>query len=256
MTALQRSTSPDPVPPAWPRRPANLAIVVTAELVRRVVHGDYPVGSTLPAEHALCAAFSVSRTVVREAVKVLQEKGLVQIRQGSGTTVLPSASWNMLDELVLAAVIDDDATLGVLDDLVVTRRLLESDMANVAARSADRADVDRMRELVDRMDDLVDDPESYHEHDRAFHDTIMRASGNRIARAVVRALESQVINTASYMGSSERSRCEASNQGHRRIYERIAARDPEGAAQEMFAHITDAWLVRRGEQGDPDRLAR
>ncbi|MDA1361357.1 FadR/GntR family transcriptional regulator [Glycomyces luteolus] len=256
MTAVQRPTVEEPAPPAWSRRPTNLAKAVTEELVRRIVRGDYPPGSALPAEHALCATFSVSRTVIREAVKVLQEKGLVQIRQGSGTAVLPSTSWNLLDELVLAATIDDDATLGILDDLVVTRRLLESDMAGVAARVADEDAVGRMRELVDRMDALVDDPESYHEHDRAFHDTVMRASGNRIARAVVRSLEGQVINTARYMGRSERSMCEASNRGHRRILERIAAGDPEGAAEAMFAHITEAWLVRRGATGDPDRLAR
>ncbi len=256
MTALQQANGGDPASPAWSRRPTNLAKAVTEELVQRIVRGDYPPDSTLPAEHALCATFSVSRTVVREAVKVLQEKGLVQIRQGSGTTVQPSTSWNMLDELVLAATIDEDVTLGVLDDLVVTRRLLESDMANVAARTADGDALDRMRALVDRMDDLVDDVASYHEHDRAFHDTVMRASGNRIARAVVRSLESQVINTARYMGQTDRDMCVASNRGHRRIFERIAARDPEGAAEAMFAHITDAWLVRRGENGDPDRLAR
>jgi DNA-binding FadR family transcriptional regulator len=256
MTAVQRPTATEPVPPTWARRPTNLAKAVTAELVQRIVRGDYPPDSALPAEHALCAAFSVSRTVVREAVKVLQEKGLVQIRQGSGTAVLPPASWNMLDELVLAALIDEDETLGVLDDLVVTRRLLESDMANVAARGADQELVDRLRDLVDRMDELVDDPAAYHEHDRAFHDTVMRASGNRIARAVVRALESQVINTASYMGRTDRSLCTASNRGHRRIWERIAARDPDGAAEAMHAHITEAWLVRRGTEGDPDRLAR
>ncbi|THV36405.1 FadR/GntR family transcriptional regulator [Glycomyces buryatensis] len=256
MTALQRPPASEPVPPTWSRRPTNLAKAVTAELVQRIVRGDYPPDSTLPAEHALCTTFSVSRTVVREAVKVLQEKGLVQIRQGSGTRVLSSTSWNMLDELVLAAAIDEDETLGILDDLVVTRRLLESDMANVAARVAGQDDLDRLRALVDRMDELVDDPASYHERDRSFHDTVMRASGNRIARAVVRSLESQVINTASYMGRTDRSLCTASNLGHRRICERIVARDPDGAAEAMFAHITEAWLVRRGANGDPDRLAR
>ena len=145
----------------------------------------------------------MSRTVIREAVKLLQEKGLVQIRQGSGTTVTPPTMWNMLDELVLAASIAEDDGLGILDDLVVTRRLLESDMANVAARVASQDVVDRLRALVDRMDELVDDPVTYAEHDRAFHDVIMQTSGNRIARAVVRALESQVVNTARYMGRPE-----------------------------------------------------
>ncbi|MCD0443145.1 FCD domain-containing protein [Glycomyces sp. A-F 0318] len=256
MTTAQRPTAGEPAAPGWARRPANLARAVTAELVQRIVRGDYAPGSALPPEPALCDLFSVSRTVVREAVKVLQEKGLVQIRQGSGTTVLPSTSWNMLDELVLGAVIDEDEALAVLDDLVVTRRLLEADMAHAAARAAGSDAVARMRELVDRMDELVGDPEVYHEHDRAFHDAVMRASGNRIARAVVRSLESQVVNTASYMGRTERALCEASNRGHRAVCERIAAGDAEGAAAAMFAHITDAWLVRRGEQGDPDRLAR
>jgi DNA-binding FadR family transcriptional regulator len=162
----------------------------------------------------------------------------------------------MLDELVLAAVIAEDETLAILDDLVVTRRLLESDMANVAARLADQQSVGRLRELVDRMDELVDDPVTYADFDRAFHDTIMQTSGNRIARGVVRSLESQAINTARYMGRTERALCVASNQGHRRIYERIAAQDPAGAAEAMFTHITEAWLVRRSGRSAPARLQR
>ncbi|MGC5330447.1 FadR/GntR family transcriptional regulator [Micromonospora sp. DT62] len=129
-------------------------------------------------------------------------------------------------------------------------------MANVAARLADAETIDRLRALVDRMDELVDDHVTYHEHDRAFHDTVMQASGNRIARGVVQALESQVINTARYMGRTERSLCVASNRGHRRIYERIAAHDPDGAAEAMFTHITEAWLVRRSGSGKPARLQR
>ena len=165
--------------------------------------------------------------------------------------------WNMLDELVLAATIAEDESLAILDDLVVTRR-----RAGVGhgqrrrPRWPTQDDLDRLRALVDRMDELVDDHVAYAEHDRAFHDTIMQASGNRIARAVVRALESQVINTARYMGRPERALCVASNRGHRRIYERIAAHDPDGAAEAMFTHITEAWLVRRPGADEPVRLQR
>jgi DNA-binding FadR family transcriptional regulator len=243
-------------PPEWTRRPPNLAKAVTAELVDRIVRGQHPHGTPLPPEPALCETFSVSRTVVREAVKILQEKGLVQVRQGFGTVVTPPTRWNMLDELVLAATIAQEDGLTVLDDVVVTRRLLESDMANVAAREAHQDTLDRLLALVDRMDELVDDHVVYEEHDRAFHDAVMQASGNRIARAVVRSLESQVIHTARYVGRTERSLCVASNLGHRRIYERIAARDPAGAAAAMFSHITDAWLIRRSGPANPARLQR
>ncbi|WP_158853616.1 FadR/GntR family transcriptional regulator [Saccharothrix deserti] len=257
MTASgRRPIASAPAAPEWARRPANLATAVTAELVGRIVCGVHPSGTSLPPEPALCETFSVSRTVIREAVKALQGKGLVQVRQGTGTVVTPPSMWNTLDELVLGAVIAEDETLGVLDDLVVTRRLLESDMAQVAARTAGRDAVDRLRALVDLMDQLVDDPRAYGDQDLAFHDTIMQASGNRIARGVVRALEHQVVNTARYTGRSERELCVASNRGHRRIYERIAAHDPTGAAEAMFSHITEAWLVRRNAPGDPSRLER
>jgi DNA-binding FadR family transcriptional regulator len=257
MTASgQHPIASAPGAPEWTRRPANLARAVTTELVGRIVRGVHPSGTSLPPEPALCEAFSVSRTVIREAVKILQEKGLVQVRQGAGTVITPPSTWNMLDELVLEAVIAEDETLGVLDDVVVTRRLLESDMAQVAARTADQDTIDRLRALVDLMDQLVDDALAYRDQDQAFHDTIMQASGNRIARGVVRSLESQVGNTARYTGRSERALCVASNQGHRRVYERIAAHDPAGAAEAMFSHITEAWLVRRSAAGDPSRLER
>lgn len=242
--------------PAWVLRPANLASAVATELVDRIVRGVHAPGTPLPPEPALCETFSVSRTVVREAVKMLQEKGLVYVRQGSGTTVTPPTTWNMLDELVLKAAIENDENLAILDDVVVTRRLLESDMAHVAARIATQKVLDQLRGLVDKMDKLVGDHVAYADHDRAFHDVIMQSSDNRIARGVVRALEGQVFDTARYMGKPARALRVASNRGHRLIYERIAAHDPAGAAEAMFTHITDAWLVRRNGPDDPVRLRR
>jgi DNA-binding FadR family transcriptional regulator len=229
---------------------------VAAELVSRIVRGQHPEGMPLPPESALCETFSVSRTVVREAVKMLQEKGLVQVRQGSGTTVTARTMWNLLDKLVLDAIIAEEDGPDVLDDLVVTRRLLESDMANVAARLVTDDVVAQLRAVVDRMDELVDDPSAYATYDRDFHDLIMQTSGNRLARAVVRALEGQVLNTVRYMGNPHREQCIASNRGHRQIYERIAAREPAAAAEAMFTHITEAWLVRRAGPGEAVRLHR
>src|SRR3954470_997528 len=155
----ERMTTADlPAGPAtltqWAHRRPNLATALTAELVGRIVRGQYLPGGSLPAQPALCEAFSVSRTVVREAVKLLQAKGLVQIRQGLGTIVSPPLLWNMLDEVVLAASIAEADGLEVLDDLVVTRRLLEADMANVAAREADADVVEQLRPLVDRRTEL------------------------------------------------------------------------------------------------------
>jgi DNA-binding FadR family transcriptional regulator len=242
--------------PQWARRPGNLTHAVTADLVARIVRGQYAPGTALPPEPALGRTFSVSRSVVREAVKMLQEKGLVQVRQGAGTTVNPPTTWNLLDEQVLAAGVQEPDGLALLDDLVVTRRLLEADMAHVTAREATPEIVAELRDLVDRMDALVDDPEGYLEHDRAFHDVVMRTSGNRIARAVVRALESQVVRVSRYMGRPHRDQRVASNRGHRRVAEAIAAADPAAASAAMSAHITEAWLVRREGPTEPTHLQR
>ena len=158
-------------------------------------------GTPLPPEPALCETFSVSRTVVREAVKMLQEKGLVQVRQGAGTMVTPPTMWNMLDELVLGGDHRRGRQPGhPRRPRRHPARCWSPTWPTSPPGSPTPRRVDRLRALVDRMDELVDDHVTYHEHDRAFHDTIMQASGNRIARAVVRALESQVVNTARYMG--------------------------------------------------------
>src|SRR5690348_2110039 len=108
MTTAQEATANAMAPPDWTRRPANLARAVTAELVDRIVRGVHSPGAPLPTEPELCDTFSVSRSVVREAVKILEEKGLVQVRQGSGTVVTPPTRWNMLDELVLAVTVAED----------------------------------------------------------------------------------------------------------------------------------------------------
>src|SRR6478672_10166188 len=108
-----RMTASDTAPPAastlpWTQRPANLAGALAHELLTRIVSGKHAPGSQLPPEPSLCDTFSVSRTVVREAMKLLQEKGLILVRPGSGTVVTPPESWKMLDELVLGAAIAED----------------------------------------------------------------------------------------------------------------------------------------------------
>ena len=162
----------------------------------------------------------------------------------------------MLDELVLAATIAEDDSLTILDDLVVTRRCSSRTWPTSPRACADGRRSSGCGRSSTGWTSSSTTTSTYEEHDRAFHDTIMQASGNRIARAVVQALESQVIHTARYVGRTERALCVASNLGHRRIYERIAAHDPDGAAEAMFTHITDAWLVRRGGPTDAARLRR
>jgi GntR family transcriptional regulator, galactonate operon transcriptional repressor len=231
--------------PAWPRRPARLGTAVVDALVDRVVSGELAPGTLLPIEPRLCEAFSVSRTVIREAVKILEQKGLVHIKQGQGTRVAMPDEWNLLDPVVLEASVRHD--LYILDDLVEVRRVLESDMAGQAAvrvTAADRAD---MRRLLDQLAVEVATPDRHMLTDLEFHDVIMRASGNRLGRAIVRTIQSEARASDRYKGYPRRADCEASNRGHIQIYDCIVAADAEGAAAAMSEHILGSWLARRRE---------
>jgi GntR family transcriptional regulator, galactonate operon transcriptional repressor len=244
------------------KRPARLGAVVVSELLDRIVAGQLPQLSTLPNEPMLCEAFGVSRTVIREAVKVLEEKGLLHARQGQGTTVAPYDDWNLLDPMVLEASVRHDHELRMLDDIVDVRRVLEAQMAQQAATNATDADLAEISGLLGKLAEQVSTPDAYILTDVDFHDAVMRASGNRLARAVVRTIHTEARASTRYNGQPQRSDCETSNAGHTAIYERITAGDADAAAAAMSEHILQSWMSRRprrprspGSSGRPSPVA-
>jgi DNA-binding FadR family transcriptional regulator len=250
-TSVTATSSPDgfaPLP-AWPKRPARLGAAVVDVLLDRIVSGELAPGTLLPNEPRLSEGFSVSRTVIREAVKTLEQKGLVRVKQGQGTTIAMPGEWNLLDPMVLEASIRHDKDLRILDDVVEVRQVLESQMARQAAVQATSADQAEMRRLLDQLAVEVVMPERHVLTDLEFHDAIMRASGNRLGRAVVRTIHSEARASDRYNGYPQRGDCEASNAGHARIYERIVAGDPDGAAEAMSDHILSSWHARRRQPG-------
>ena len=244
MTASQ---SPDnfTAPPTWPKRPARLGTAVVDVLLDRIVSGELEPGTLLPTEPRLSEVFSVSRTVIREAVKILEQKGLVRARQGQGTRVALPDEWNLLDPMVLEASVRHDKDLRILDDLVEVRRVLEAEMAREAAMRSTAEDREDMRRLLGQLAADAGTPDRHMLTDLEFHDAIMRASGNRLGRAVVRAIHSEARTSDRYNGYPARADCEASDIGHAQIYDRIVEGDPEGAAAAMSQHIMGSWLARR-----------
>ena len=121
-----------------PRRPARFAAVVVEELAQQIISGAFAEDDVLPTEPALCEQFGFSRTVIREGLKLLEERGLVRVEQGRGTTVQPRDAWNLLDPVVLRIALEYDHDLSLLDDLIVVRRVLEREMARAAAAAPDR----------------------------------------------------------------------------------------------------------------------
>ncbi len=218
---------------------------VVAYLVDQVVSGRLVPGSSFPPEPELCAIFGVSRTVIRESMRILEEKGLAQIRQGQGTTVASAERWNLLDPVVLDAAIRHDKKLSILDDLVEVRVALESLMARDAASKMTDAQLAELHRVLVQLGRELDDPEAYLVTDTVFHDVIMRGSGNALARTVIRAIHTHARASNRYNGPIEAADLQGTHRGHQAIYDRLAARDGDGAAAAMHDHVFGAWQVRK-----------
>jgi DNA-binding FadR family transcriptional regulator len=226
-------------------RPARLSVVVVSVLVGEIVSGRYPSGSLLPPEPVLCQSFDVSRSVVREALKALEEKGLVHARQGHGTTVTPHDEWNLLDPVVLEATIRADGTMQILDQLVDVRVALESDMARTAARSMSDADLAELASLLEELRTQLKDAERYQETDTRYHDFIMRCSGNRLGRSIIHAIHPHARASSRYNPPADEEDLRQGHIGHVAIYERLLRHDADGAAAAMQEHIRGTWTLRK-----------
>jgi DNA-binding FadR family transcriptional regulator len=231
--------------PSWPRRPRRLATAVVEDLVDRIVGGELTDGSALPIEPVLCEMFAVSRTVIREAVKSLEAMRLVKVQQGHGTTVCGTEEWDLLNPVVLAASIRHDAELAILEDLIDVRQALEGQMAAEAAERADAKQLDRIESAFNHLFAEEEDPARFLRADLDFHDAIMAASGNRLARAVIHTINTEAFRSLRYIGETTHQDCVDSNVEHRLIFEMLAAKDGVGAADAMRSHILRSWRHRR-----------
>ena len=231
--------------PRWPRRPQRLATAVVSDLVDRIVAGEYAEGTSLPIEPVLCDRFSVSRTTIREALRALEAMRLVEVRQGSGSTVRASSEWNLLDPTVLAARVAHDDELHILDEIITLRCQLEGSMAGQAAALLDEEHLASLATLLAQLDTACEDPDRYLDLDVAFHDVIMSASASPLSRAVITTLNTQAFGSGPYIGTPTTADREKSNTGHHEIFQALRDRDADAARRAMGDHIHQSWLRRR-----------
>jgi DNA-binding FadR family transcriptional regulator len=227
------------------RRPARLSVVVVDVLVDEIVSGRLPSGSLLPPEPVLCQSFDVSRSVVREALKALEQKGLARARQGHGTTIASPDEWNLLDPVVLDATIRADDTMHILDELIDVRVALESDMARAAAGSMSDADLAGLGKLLEDLQAQLTDADAYLETDTRYHDLIMRCSGNRLGRSIIHAIHPHARASSRYNPPTEEADLRRAHEGHVAIYEALGRHDGDGAAAAMQEHIRGTWHLRK-----------
>lgn len=223
---------------------ARLGVAVVHDLVTAIVTGEVATGESLPPEGVLSQTFGVSRTVIRESVKRVEEKGLVNIAQGRGTEVLGPGSWNVLDPVVLSALVENDDSVGVLDELAVVRGSLEGSMAAEAANIRNDEDMARLHSALDYMHDTMND-KRFEQADVDFHMVVMEASRNRLAHNITKILYTRARESSRFVGAPTNEAVQDTMDEHARILRAIERGDGPAAENAMREHIRVAWQRRR-----------
>ena len=235
----------------YPRRGLHGEVVHTIGL--QIVSGELQPGDPLPPEDELTSNLSVSRTVLREAVRVLAAKGLVQARPKTGTRVRERSEWNMLDPDVLSWRTERFHDLKLYEETTEVRLAIEPLAARLAATRATRDDVAGIAAAFAAMEAGLDDQGAYLAGDLDFHTRILGSCHNEVLEQLGRVLRAVLGATFALTTTPGRSRRRALPL-HRAILDGIVARNEEAAEEAAKTLIADtARDIRRlaGRSGRP-----
>jgi len=206
---------------------------IVSQIEQRIISGDLKVGDQLPSERELAEQFAVSRTAVREAVKALREKRLVEIRPGRGTFItngMPDAMRRSFDMLMKFGASNGSA------NLVEVREILEPEIAALAATRINQEQINSMHDAVAIMDTALDKVDLFVEADLDFHLALAEATQNPIIPilmdSIIDILRDQRKRTALTSGGLERGQ-----RHHKKILEAVIQRDPLAAKIAMQLHM-------------------
>lgn len=220
----------------YPRRGLHGEVVYT--IGRRIVSGELKPGDPLPPEEELTADFAASRTVLREAVRVLAAKGLVEARPKTGTRVRSREAWNVLDPDVLSWRVGDDHDPQLYTEMTEVRLAIEPIATRLAATRMTDDELSAVEEAYLAMEEGVTDQDAYLAADLQFHDRILVGCHNELLTHLGVVLHAVLQNTFELTTRPRTSRKRALPL-HRAIHEGLAARDEDRAEAAARALIAD-----------------
>lgn len=213
-------------------RSGRLYEQIVTQIEEKILAGELIAGDRFPAERELANQFGVSRTAVREAMKVLRQKGLAESRPGRGTFVTERTASAVRHSLNVMIQVRKGDTL---ENLVEVRAILEPEIAAWAALRRDAQDLQALEQAVKEAEAEVD-AENFIASDLDFHRILVAATKNPLLMALTDAmlgpLREQREQTFVASGGARRG-----NIYHRRILEAVAGGDPAAARQAMQAHL-------------------
>lgn len=202
----------------------------TANKILKMIQKDYPTGSKLPTERELCEVTGAGRNSVREALKILASRNIVEIRQGSGTFV--SDKKGVSDDPLGFSLISDRVKL--TKDLLQVRVMIEPQIAELAAQCATKEDIDNLEEVLIEMESLMKNRKEYSLLDDKFHISIAKCTHNVVMENLIPVISSGVTVFAKEVEETEYERTLVS---HRLIFESIKNHQPIQAKNQMEYHL-------------------
>jgi DNA-binding FadR family transcriptional regulator len=216
----------------------NLHGQVVQELGRLIVGGEIAPGKNLPREELLAEQMKVSRTALREAMKVLSAKGLIESRQKTGTRVRDTIHWNQLDADVLAWRCASMPTDDFVEKLVEMREVIEPASAAAAARRRTSEQLLRIEAAYAAME-AATDLDAWTEADLAFHEAVLHATHNELMTSLFSVIET-ALGSYFQLSASSAGNFKYSLPHHKKVLDAIRRRQPEVARAAMQKMVADS----------------
>lgn len=216
----------------------SLAEQVSREIGKNVVSGLYQPSSLIEDEGSLATKYNVSRSVIRDAAKILVGKGLIEVRRGIGTTVLPRSRWSLLDDDILAWHLSAPLNKHLIKQLLEIRLTIEPTAVKWAVERGTVKEIDEIKTSYEKMEEHIDSVDNYVTADALFHKSILTASHNEFLFAFEGVIYSSLLLSIRATNRDPKSN-KKSIPFHTKILQSIIDKDSLNAEKNMRIHLED-----------------
>jgi GntR family transcriptional regulator, transcriptional repressor for pyruvate dehydrogenase complex len=220
-------------------------------LLEMISSNGYESGDRLPPERVLVEQLGVSRTVVREALSLLETRGLLQVEHGRGAVVSDNGTRALHDNLESILRVRPNT----IWELMEMREALEVQVAGLAAERANQQDIVAMRAALDKMRSKIDAPEGYVDADVEFHELLARSAHNEVLLRMIEPITGLLLASRRMTGAQPPNARRALR-AHEEILKQVEAGNTEGAREAMRDHLATTKGDIEATMGDRDGASR